>query len=48
MKINLEGYPVSISRLNPEDLKMLQDHYLPLVLNGKEDEFKGEIGRAHV
>ena len=45
MKIQLEGYPVSISRLNPGDLKMLQDHYLPLILNGKEDEFKGEESR---
>lgn len=43
--IQLEGYPVSISRLANDDLKMLQDHYLPLILNGKEDEFKGDESR---
>lgn len=45
MMIQLEGYPVSISRLANDDLKMLQDHYLPLILNGKEDEFKGDESR---
>jgi len=45
MKIHLEGYPVSISRLSTEDLKMLQEHYLPLILNGEEDEFKGQESR---
>jgi len=45
MNIHLEGYPVSISRLNSGDLKMLQDHYLPLILNGEEHEFKGEESR---
>jgi len=45
MMIQLEGYPVSISRLNPGDLKMLQDHYLPLILNGEENEYKGEESR---
>jgi len=41
MMIHIEGYPVSISRLNSVDLKMLQDHYLPLILTGDDDEYKG-------
>jgi hypothetical protein len=45
MIIQLEGYPVSISRLNDMDLKILQDHYLPLILNGEEDEYKGGESR---
>ena len=32
LKISLEGYPVGIKELEPQDLKSLQDHYLPLVL----------------
>lgn len=45
MIIHVEGYPVSVSRLNNEDLKMLQDHYLPLILNKKDDEYKGDESR---
>jgi hypothetical protein len=45
MKIQLEGYPVSITQLNSIDLKMLQDHYLPLILTGGEDEYKGAESR---
>ncbi len=36
-KIHLEGYPVGIKELEPQDLKILQDHYLPLILNNKDD-----------
>ena len=32
LKLSLEGYPVGIKELEPQDLKSLQDHYLPLVL----------------
>ena len=32
LKLLLEGYPVGIKELEPQDLKSLQDHYLPLVL----------------
>jgi hypothetical protein len=35
LKIHLEGYPVGIKELEPHDLKNLQDHYLPLILNEK-------------
>ena len=45
MKIQLEGYPVSISRLDATDLEMLQDHYLPLILNRKQDEHMGSESR---
>ena len=37
-KLQLEGYPVGITDLTGEDLAMLQDHYLPLILNGEEDD----------
>ena len=37
----IEGYPVSISKLLDEDLKKLQDHYLPLILDSEENTFKG-------
>tara|TARA_Y100000385_G_scaffold268015_1_gene304661 strand:+ start:27 stop:638 length:612 start_codon:yes stop_codon:yes gene_type:complete len=33
LKISLEGYPVGIKELEPQDLKSLQDYYLPLILN---------------
>lgn len=33
MNIWLEGYPVTITHLLPEDLQVLQDHYLPLCLD---------------
>lgn len=45
MNIQLEGYPVSISQLNIGDLKMLQDHYLPLILNVEDDEHEGAQSR---
>jgi len=45
MKIHLEGYPISVSQLDAADLKMLQDHYLPLILTGDEDEYKGAESR---
>jgi len=40
-KLQLEGYPVGITHLTGEDLAMLQDHYLPLILNGEEDDTAG-------
>lgn len=43
--MQLEGYPVGIFQLNTIDLKMLQDHYLPLILNGEDDEYKGDESR---
>jgi len=45
MLINLEGYPVSITKLTLDDLKILQDYYLPLILNGEVDDEKGEESR---
>lgn len=45
MILHIEGYPVSISRLSADDLKTLQDHYLPLILNDEEDEYKDEESR---
>ena len=45
INIHLEGYPVGISELNTTDLKMLQDHYLPLILNGKGDEATGGVSK---
>jgi len=38
MKINLEGYPVTITSLSDEDLQDLQNHYLPLILNNDIEE----------
>ena len=37
----IEGYPVSINKLQEDDLKKLQDHYLPLILDSEENSFKG-------
>ena len=34
LKLSLEGYPVGIKELEPQDLKSLQDYYLPLILDG--------------
>jgi len=45
LKIHLEGYPVGILELDASDLKTLQDHYLPLTLNGEDDEYKGSASR---
>ena len=45
MLINIEGYPVSITKLTLDDLKILQDYYLPLILNGEVDDEKGEESR---
>lgn len=37
----IEGYPVSINKLQEDDLKKLQDHYLPLILNNEDDSCEG-------
>ena len=37
MRISIEGYPVSVNKLSEEDLTKLQNHYLPLILDGKTD-----------
>lgn len=37
IKVQLEGYPVGITELNELDLKMLQDHYIPLILNEEDN-----------
>ena len=34
--ISIEGYPVSIGKLHQQDLNVLQEHYLPLILDGKD------------
>ena len=34
--ISIEGYPVSIGKLQQQDLDSLQKHYLPLILDGTE------------
>jgi len=31
MNLQIEGYPVTITKLLPNDLKKLQDHYLPII-----------------
>lgn len=43
--ISIEGYPVSIKTLHDQDLQDLQEHYLPLILNSEENEFKGTGSR---
>jgi len=47
MKLFIEGYPVSINKLTDDDLKNLQDHYLPMILNGKDDD-EPSVGLARV
>src|SRR6056300_1132483 len=45
LKLFLEGYPVGITELEPQDLKTLQDHYLPLILDGENSDNTGSASK---